>query len=387
MTRSAARRTLPRMDASETPDAGKRDDHATTFGVILRALAGVVPTALIDDAGWVRVRESVEELPAEPGVGFGFELRLGEPAAGTDFSISLPPDGALADHYIGLGARSPDGSPEAAFGRHLAGLRRGVPWVELLAVEYDTSSGPTRGLPGYFVRIRPGVAEGGADGFPGAEAMAAWIADAVGWRLAEGEGRALAGAFDGIEAAGGEVDCVAVMPTRPERAFRVVSRPVEPSRALPLLEGLRWKGPPAAVDTFLSGSEGLFDSLRIAVGVTADGVLPGVGLEVFRGTPGTLGHGGVGGWEPFLARLRDEGLCQPEKMAGLLNWPGREIVFHGRRTLDLLTGLAHLKVSFEERESGVAVGAKAYPYGGYMAFGAAVGLVGGGVGGDSPAGG
>lgn len=368
------------MGTSEAPDAGTRDDYATTFGVILGALEGVVPPALIDAAGWVRVRETVEELPAEPGVGFGFELRLGEPAAGTDFSISLPPDGALADHYIGLGAHSPDGSPEAAFGRHLASVRRGVPWVELLAVEYDTSSGPTSGQPGYFARIRPGAAEGGADGFPGAVAVAAWIADAVGWRLADGEGRALAGAFDGIEAAGGEVDCVAVMPTRSERAFRVVSRPVEPSRALPLLDGLRWNGPASAVDAFLSRSEGLFDSVRLAVGVAADGVLPGVGIEVFRGTPGALGHGGVGGWEPFLVRLRDEGLCLPEKMAGLLNWPGREVVFHGHRTFDLLTGLAHLKVSFEEREGGVAVEAKAYPYGGYVAFGAAVRLSGGGVG-------
>ena len=60
-----------------------------------------------------------------------------------------------------------------------------------------------------------------------------WIAGAVGWRLAEGEGRVLAGAFDGIEADDDEVDCVAVMPTRSERAFRVVSQPVEPSRALP----------------------------------------------------------------------------------------------------------------------------------------------------------
>ena len=77
---------------------------------------------------------------------------------------------------------------------------------------------------------------------------------------------------------------------------------------------------------------------------------------------------GAGEWEPALTLLRRNGLCLPEKMDGLLAWPGREFVFCGRDTFSLLTGIAHMKVSFDERESGSAVEAKAYPAGSYLPF-------------------
>ena len=53
-------------------------------------------------------------------------------------------------------------------------------------------------------------------------------------------------------------------------------------------------------------------------------------------------------------------------MDALLAWPGREFVFSGRETFGVMTGVAHLKVSFEER--GVRVEAKAYPVAAYLPF-------------------
>ena len=55
-------------------------------------------------------------------------------------------------------------------------------------------------------------------------------------------------------------------------------------------------------------------------------------------------------------------------MDGLLAWPGRELVFRGQDTFDMLTGITHIKVSFEEREGAAAVEAKAYPAASYLPF-------------------
>ena len=93
----------------------------------------------------------------------------------------------------------------------------------------------------------------------------------------------------------------------------------------------------------------------------------GAGLELFQGEPGTLRHAGVGGWGPFLARLCEAGMCRPEKMEALLAWPGREFVFCGPDTFGVLTGLHHIKVSFDSGP-GAATEAKAYPAAGYRTF-------------------
>ena len=341
---SRARATLP------------ADDAAFAFGAILDALSREISPALIDAAGWRRLRDTVRGLPVDAGTGFGFELRLGKAAANADMFVMLPRKGALADHFIRHGEWAGE------FGNRLATIDSGLPRSGILAVEYDLAAGPRGGPPGLFVRIQPDPAG------TGAEAAAEWLAGAVGWRLEEGERRALARTFDGMSAAGVAVDCLGVMPGRPARAYKVNSRSMAPGRALAVLERLGWKGPAGAVAAFLSAFEGSFRSLRIAVSVTAGGILPRIGLETFQGEPGSLGHPGAGPWGPFLARLCERGLCLPEKLDGLTAWPGRDLVFCGRKTFGLLTGIAHIKVSFEARNGGTAVEAKAYPVAGYLPF-------------------
>lgn len=338
------------------------------FGAILDALSRVVSPALIDDAGWASLRDAVRDLPVDPGSGFGFELRLGDTAAGTDFYIALPRGSSLGDHYIRLGERAPTGSAAAALGNHLAAIDSEAPWSDLLCVEFDAASGPPGAPPGLFVRIGSDLAENGAAGDPDTRTVGEWLAGAVGWRLAEGEGRALRRAFDAVAAAGSSVDCLGVMPGRPRRAFKVNSRPIKSERVPMVLEGLGWAGPAGELAAFLARFEGLFQSLRLAIGVTAGGVLPRIGLELFQGEPGSLSQPGVGGWPPFLARLCEDGLCLRRKMDGLLAWPGRELVFCRRETFGVLTGIAHMKVSFEEREGEATIEAKAYPAAGYLPF-------------------
>ena len=343
-------------------------DAASAFGAILAALPRVISPALIDDAGWENLRDAVRDLPVDPGIGFGFELRLGDAAPGTDFYIALPRGSSLADHYIRLGERAPPGSATSRLGKYLAALDTDAPWSEIMGVEFDAASGSPGAPPGLFARIRSDLAETGAERLPDAEGMAEWLAGAVGWRLAEGEGVALRRAFAAVDSAGGSVDCLGIMPGRAGRAFKVNSRTVKPEVALQILERLRWTGPASEVAAFLSRFEGLFRSLRLAIGIDAGGVRPRIGLELFQGEPGSLSHPGSGEWPPFLARLCEDGLCLPRKMNGLLAWPGRELVFCGQDTFGVLTGIAHVKVSFEGREGEAAIEAKAYPAAGYLPF-------------------
>lgn len=345
------------------------DAAAAAFGAILDALSRVISPVLIDRAGWLRLREAVRGLPVDPGTGFGFELRLGAQEAGTDLYVAVLRGSRLAEHYVRMGQRAAPGSAAAGFGDHLATIDRSAPWAEDMGVEFDVTAGAPGGPPGRFVRIRSDLTASDAAGAPAAHTVGAWIAGAAGWRLTGAERGALERTFDGLGAAGGMVDCVGVLPGRASRTFKVVSRPLAPARALPLLERLRWSGPAGAVAAFLTTFEGSFRSLRVAVGVTAAGVVPRVGLELFQGEPGRLRHGGVGGWRPFLARLCAAGLCLPEKMAGLAAWPGRDLVFGGRDTFGVFTGLHHVKVSFAAADGGAAaVEAKAYPAAGYRTF-------------------
>lgn len=355
-------------EGSETHESLSAEDAASAFGAILEALSGAVSPVLIDAAGWSRLRDTVGGLPVDPGIGFGFEFRLGDVAPGTDFYIPLPRDTLLARHYIRCSQRQAPGSAAAAVGTALSAIDVGAPWSEILGVEYDIRSGSPGAPPGLFVRIRSDLAEASTKEFPTAEEVAAWLAGAVGWRVAEAERQALGRTFDAIAAAGGTVADLGIMPGRADRAFKVISRALHPADAVPLLMQLQWPGPVNEVAAFLSRFDGLFRVLRLAVSVTGGGALPRVGLELFQGDPGLLCQPGVGDWAPFLARLCEQRLCLPEKRDGLLAWPGQDLVFCGRKTLGLSTGLAHVKVSFEERHEGAAVEAKAYPAAGYLPF-------------------
>ena len=50
---------------------------------------------------------------------------------------------------------------------------------------------------------------------------------------------------------------------------------------------------------------------RLAVGMTAEGVLPRVGLDLFQGEAGSLCQPGAGAWAPFLARRCEHRFCRP----------------------------------------------------------------------------
>ena len=350
----------------ETRAVPPADNAALAFSVVLDALSNQISPALIDAAAWERLRHALRALPVDPGTGFGFELRLAEPAAGADFYAVLLPGGALARHYVRRGRLAAPGSMEAVMGERLATIDVDAPWCELLGLEYDVASETPDAGPGLFARLRSDRARAGVSDT--AIAVSSWLAGAVGWRLANGEREALGWAFDELAASGGLVCDVGIMPGRPGRTLKITSQPMEPARALTVLDRLQWQGPTGEVAAFLSAFSGLFRSLRLTFGIATGGVSPRIGFELFQGEPGSISNPGVGEWAPCLARLCEDGLCLPQKMEGLLAWPGQDLVFCGRHTLGLSTGLGHIKVSFENTPHGLGLEAKAYPGAAWIPF-------------------
>ena len=344
------------------------EDAATAFNAILDVLSRTVSQALIDRAGWARLRAAVFGSPIDPGAGFGFELRLDESAAGADYYCTMTRGSLLRNHHIRLGECAPHGSVARRLGNQLAALDRTAPWCELMGLEYDLMSGETDASPGLFARIRSDLPERGASGNPAASSAIAWLAGVVGWQLAAEEGRALGRLFDGVAAAGGAIDNVGIMPDRSVRAFKAICRPSDSRHVMRILEGLEWKGPITEIAATLSDFEGLFRSLRLAVGTTGNGILPQIGLELSQGEDTSFSRPGVGEWAPLLNKLCEKGLCLPAKLNGLLNWPGREFVFCDSGTFGMLTGIGHVKLTFDATGKGTAVAAKAYPAVAYIPF-------------------
>ena len=358
------------VSVSETKPGGNwtAEDAASAFGAMLDVLSRTISPALIDDVGWRRLRSVAEGLPVDPGAGFGFELRLGEAAGRSDFYAAIPRRSILADHYIRRGREAAPDSAAAAFADSLAAIDTDAPWAGLICVEYDAASAAADAQPGLFVRIPSDSAATGASEVPTAKTVAEWLAGAVGWRLTHRECRTINLAFDSMETAGAPVDCLGVMPGRPGRLFKVNSCALDPARAPSVLERLGWRGPIGEVAEVLSAFDGLFRALRLAVGVSAEGVLPRIGLELFQTDPAAVGRPGIGKWMPFVARLCERGLCLPDKMEGLSTLPETEFVFYERGTVGILTSITHIKLSFEERQEGGAIEAKAYPGSGYLPF-------------------
>ena len=209
-------------------------------------------------------------------------------------------------------------------GERLATIDVDAAWCELLGLEYDVASETPDAGPGLFARLRSDRARAGVSDT--AIIVSSWLAGAVGWRLSSGEREALGRAFDELAASGGLVCDVGIMPGRPGRTFKITSQPMEPARALAVLDRLQWQGPTSEAAAFLSAFSGLFRSLRLTFGIAAGGVSPRIGFELFQGEPGSISSPGVGEWAPCLARLCEDGLCLPKKMEGLLAWPGSGVL-------------------------------------------------------------
>ena len=333
-------------------------------------LRPLIPRALLDGAGWDRLLAAITALP-DTGLGsfFGCEFRLGEATPAADLGVVVWPRSALARHYIRRGEGAPPRSPAAALGGYLSrlgqagsALRSGIAGMML---EYDLVAPPAgaepagpQAEPGIFLKPPPAAAAASND-HPAAAAVAA-LTGAVGWTDAGREQRAAAQALAALPPRA-RVAQIGAMPSRRPRAVRLVLEDIERGELAGLLE--RWGrraalGPAAEA---LSHFEEVLPRFRLAVDVTAAGLLPRLGVELYHA--GSWGDGPDGwlrtgrrDWRPALERLTQRGWCLPAKAQGLLEWCAFDRMFDRRGVFLVYKGINHVKLSL----TAAGVDAKAY---------------------------
>ena len=295
---------------------------------------------------------------------FGFEFHLAEPSADADLVVLAIPESDLARHYVSEGKRAEPGSPAAALAAGLeqqtadpdSYLARGV---RAMMLEYDLAGlAPHQPVPppGVFFSPRssgPGSRDGFTEHRDPAGLLEA-LAVTVGW---SGHGEMLP-TVDRIIASLPETASVfqaGALPTRSPKAFRILVWGAAQEEVPALLERLEWPGSTAAAAAVLSAMEDLTTYVAIGLEVTAQGVGPRLGLELYR--PVRWFDVDPMGWNPFIDRLTEQGWCVPDKADGLRRWPGAERLLGKGAIYVVRQGISYFKVVVER---GARTAAKAY---------------------------
>ena len=349
------------MSADERPSGG---DARGTFASILGGCRPLFPPALLDSTGWERLLDRARRLPFSViDTHFGFEFHLGETSPHADFAVAVMPGSDLSRHYIRKGAQAARGSAAAALAAafreqsanpdsYLAHSVAGV------ALEYDLAGcAPHRpSAPGIFLAPR-NAAPGSRSEFPEHGDLAgllAALAAAVGWSGHKGVLRQVERIVEALPETG-YIFQAGALPARSPKAFRVLVKGVGKEGIPALMERLEWPGPAAAAADVLACMDDLVAYVAVSMDVTARGLGPRLGLELYR--PLKWHAVDRRGWHPFIARIEERGWCLPAKAEGLRGWPGTERLI-GRGEMYLVRqGINHVKVVVE---GGARTMAKAY---------------------------
>ena len=352
------------VGAADTPVVRAPVAGALTFASILDGCRRLFPPSLLGDAGWERLRGRARGLPrAVLDVHFGFEFRLGEPNPAADLAVVVLPVSELAQHYVREGRRAEPGSPAAALGAALQGQIANpdsyfAQSVAGTVLEYDLAEavGPPAAPPGIFLTPTRGApaARTGFHEHGDAAGLLAALADAAGWSGHDEDlpmvERILAALPDT-----GYLFQAGALPGRSPKAFRLLFKGIAPAQVPALLARLEWAGPADEAAAVLDVMDDLVDYIAVSIDVTADGVGPRLGLELYR--PPKWFAVDRTGWHPFIARLEEQGWCLPEKAAGLRGWPGVERLFIEAGIFVVRQGINHVKIVVERNAAPVA---KAY---------------------------
>lgn len=146
--------------------------------------------------------------------------------------------------------------------------------------------------------------------------------------------------------------------------IRVLFQGFEAGTLIHDLHKMGWPGPTETVTKVLEIIDGRFEHLTVQLEVSAQGILPRLGIEMYA-VPKPHASSSFANWaaapnsalwRPLLSRLEDAGLCLSSKAHALLAFPGREYVFEDG-IFEMHKGINHLKISIDENR---ACTAKAY---------------------------
>ena len=329
----------------------------SSLGSLLGELRILLPVALIGDSGWEQLAALTQRLPIYvTDARFGFEFDLCDASATGDFCAVVPPGSRTAAFYQHHPEETAPRLAGLGFGAFLA--QQGDDPHSLLArtgatiiLEYDLAhAAPGRhGPPGVFivprnpsneaaVQVHDTIYDDPAELIAALESAAGWGPGLVDIRQVERVWEAMAGS--GIIAHAG------VMPGREQKAIRLIIQGVRNANVAGMLERLQWDGDTSLAVSALSDLAGLVKpQTGLSIDVTAQGVSPRLGLELFR--PIKWYQTDRAGWKLLLDRLVEKEWCLQARADGLAEWPriefffGRDGVYKVRQTVN------HIKLIIE----------------------------------------
>jgi len=294
------------------------------------ALAPYRPEGLISHAALadIKSRAASHLLASMTGL-YGFECRLGQRAPEADFLVCIGP---ASEQWAPL-QRLATGMTAPAWRRLAAFLENGAPaaaeihnmWLEFDLVASSGGGADALPPPSLFFgtdRLTAMASSEAGDLPPQAEWLATAIATLRGSAPAGAQRRTLARCLAALPASG-RLFQVGMMLSRSEPFLRLCARDLGVAEIEPYLAAIGWPGARAALAVLLRRLAPLVDHFRLDLDL-ADSVLPPLGLECYIAEPARMA-------ERFLAlvqALTEDGLCLPEKAAGLMAWFG---ITHERR--------------------------------------------------------
>ena len=331
-----------------------------SFADVLRELRVLFPASLLDDEGWTRLLERVEDLPPAAAAYFGLEFRLGDPAPLADVCVPLTSDVAeaatleypVARRFI---RRARSGAPlkpsEAALARCISEFGRSdsvlASWAKGVLLEYDVAalSAGSHGTPGIFLSLRKerGASRRRVQNTARRE-ITRTLANACGWSADSVQQREVELAFDALPA-GARINQAGAMPDRAGRAIRLVAGGIDETEVPAFLARLCWPGPVSAVRDVLASLHAVRSKVALSFDITAQGAGPRLGLEMYAKGSGDFRYTTRGDWQPCVARLVEKGWCTAAKARGLLEWPGHQKMYADKAVFIAYQGINHVKVT------------------------------------------
>ena len=342
-----------------------------SFADVLRELRPLFPASLLDGDGWTRLLDRVAELPAAAAAYFGFEFRLGDPTPSADVCVPVADIAAatleapVARRFIQEARSGVRLAPSrAALSRCISGFGRAdsrlARWAQGVLLAYDVAAvcGGSRGTPGIYFTLRQEPGPSGHDVQDSARLdIASALAKASGWAADVAEQRAVERAIDALPP-GARIGQAGAIPDRPARAIRLVVHGVDEAAAVPaFLARLRWPGRVASAAGILTALRAVSSGFALSFDVTARGLGPRLGLEIYTSERGSGWEATTrGDWQPCVDRLVEKGWCTASKARGLLAWPGHQKLYADNAVFLAHQGINHLKITV----AGDVVEAKGY---------------------------
>ncbi len=356
---------------STTPWDALAGAGEASFADILRELRPLFPASLLAGAGWARLLDRAAELPAAASAFFGFEFRLGDPDPSADACVPVASgigagaalEAPVARRFVRAARGRTSLQPSrAALARCIGGFGRAdsalARWADAALLEYDVAAPGAvgRGTPGIYFRLRREPGPSGHDVQASARRdIARTLASASGWTADLAERREVERAFDALPR-GARIAQAGAMPDRPGRAIRLLVRGIDEAAAPDFLARLRWPGGIDAASAILTDLLEVGSRFALSFDVTARGVGPRLGLEVYAGRGANWQETGRSDWRPCVARLVARSWCIASKAQGLLAWPGHQKMYFDNAVFLAHQGINHLKVTV----AGDVVEAKGY---------------------------